>query len=370
MRKLKIAWITGDYFIDVDFMLVPYIMEHYKNEVKIEWIVIRSHRSNIQINEDLKCRVITLKYRNKDPRVIWEYYSVFKSIKKNSDIIYSDFVGVPFYYPVLLNYIKNIPIVHAAHNVKPYSASYADAWPKALRKGVKYVFKHNQYFQLFSMSTYQYFKKVYPDKSIFYCPMTLKGYGNVRTNNYQINPNKMNLLFFGNVMGNKRLDLLIDAIKDLPKEIQDKIHLTIAGKCSTIDVFDKQIGNCECISTFFKRIDDEELPELFTKHQFLMLTYEAVAQSGPHMIAYYYDLPVIASNIDGFKERVINEENGFLFTVNDKESLKQVITKVANMTKDEYLVMKSNLRTYAQNNFGLASIADKYITYFNTITKR
>lgn len=35
-----------------------------------------------------------------------------------------------------------------------------------------------------------------------------------------------------------------------------------------------------------------------------MLPYQDVAQSGPHMIAYNYNLPVIASDINGFVERV------------------------------------------------------------------
>ena len=43
-----------------------------------------------------------------------------------------------------------------------------------------------------------------------------------------------------------------------------------------------------------------------------MLPYQDVAQSGPHMIAYNYNLPVIASDIEGFAERVEDGENSFL----------------------------------------------------------
>ena len=35
MKKLKIAWITGDYFIDVDFMLVPYMKDYYLNSATL-----------------------------------------------------------------------------------------------------------------------------------------------------------------------------------------------------------------------------------------------------------------------------------------------------------------------------------------------
>lgn len=48
---------------------------------------------------------------------------------------------------------------------------------------------------------------------MFYAPMAVKSFGEVVTDNYKVDSSKLNLLFFGNVVENKRLDLLIDAIK-------------------------------------------------------------------------------------------------------------------------------------------------------------
>ena len=126
---------------------------------------------------------------------------------------------------------------------------------------------------MFSNFTEKKKKKRYPDKSFFYCPMTLKGYGKVSTNKYKIDDSKLNLLFFGNVVLNKRLDLLIQAVKELPIETKGKVHLTIAGKCSAPQQYMEQIGNDESISAYFKRIDDCEIAELFTKHDFLVLPH-------------------------------------------------------------------------------------------------
>lgn len=361
---IKIAWITGDYFIDVDFLLVPYMKEHFKNDFDITWIVIKSRNSNIHVDETLDCNVISLKHRNKDPRVIVEYLAVFKQLKDYSDIIYSDFVGVPFYYPMLLNYIGKTPIVHAAHNVIPYPV-----WPWYLGIYVKYIFRKNKYFHFFSRFTAEYFKKRYPLKSFFYCPMTLKGYGEVVTNNYNIDSSKLNLLFFGNVVLNKRLDLLIEAVKGLPTDIKKKVHLTVAGKCNSPQSYLEQIGNDASITVYFKRIDDSEVAELFTKHDFLVLPYQDVAQSGPHMIAYYYNLPVIASNIDGFKERIIDGVNGLLFKSMDVVDLKDKIVKAANMTDSEMLKMRSELKVFAKDNYSLEKVCMKYVEYFNSITK-
>lgn len=364
MEKIKIAWITGDYFIDVDFLLVPYMKEHYKDEIDISWTVIKSHNSNIQIDGRLKCKIINLKHRNKDPMVIGEYNRIIKQLKDSSDIIYSDFVGAPFYYPVLLNAVKNKPIVHAAHNVIPYPV-----WPSLLKVYVKYVFRHNNHFQMFSKFTAEYFKEHYPGKSYFYCPMTLKGYGEVSTDNYKIDSSKLNLLFFGNVVQNKRLDLLIQAVQNLPFEVKQKVHLTVAGKCNLPQPYLEQINGDETISVFFKRIDDCEVAELFTKHDFLVLPYQDVAQSGPHMIAYYYNLPVIASDIDGFKERIVDGENGLLFKNKSVSDLKNKIIEAVNMSRDEQADMRRKLKVFSDDNFSLTKISEKYMSYFKSIQR-
>ena len=360
----NILWITGDYFIDVDFLLVPYLQGNFKEEFDITWVVIKSRHNNIPISKDLDCKVITLKHRNMDPRVMWEYSCIFKQFKNTVDMVYSDYVGVPFYYPILLNIIKNKPIIHASHNVIPYPV-----WPKSLKLYVKYIFKANNHFHLFSKFTAKYFKEHYPEKSYFYCPMTLKGYGEVTTNNYKIDSSKLNLLFFGNVVLNKRLDLLIQAVKDLPQEIKSKVHLTVAGKCNTPKSYLEQAKGDKSISLFFKRIDDCEVAELFTKHDFLVLPYQDVAQSGPHMIAYYYNTPVIASNIDGFSERVVDGGNGFLFKRNNVDSLKEAITKAANLKEkgDEYKLMKENLKKYVDANYSLPVVSSRYVEYFKNI---
>ena len=131
--------------------------------------------------------------------------------------------------------------------------------------------------------------------------------------------------------------------------------------------FMKDIEESPNITAYFKRIDDEEVAELFTKHDFLMLPYQDVAQSGPHMIAYNYNLPVIASDIDGFVERVIDGENGFLFKVNDEKDLIDTIIKAIKMDVKSRVKMKNSLQNYAQSNYGLHVISQKYINYFKSI---
>lgn len=360
MRKKKICWITGDAFMDTDQNVVPYLMKY--SGMQIDWYQLSAFNSKVSVHPDVTC-VFKFKNRGLNPLRILEYIKLFNDIDiRKYDIIYSGFMDVSYFFFVLKFFAGKIFIVHAAHNVIPYSV-----WSKRLRWYVNAVFKYNHHFQLFSKFTADYFRKKYPTKSMFYAPMAVKSFGEVVTDNYKIDSSKLNLLFFGNVVENKRLDLLIDAIKGLPQEIQDGIHLNICGNCKDAERFIRQIDGCSSISTYFKRIDDCEIAELFTKHDFLMLPYEDVAQSGPHMIAYYYNLPVIASDIEGFAERVIDGENGYLFKRNNLHDLVAVIKKASQLDNVEYVKMRNNLRTYTFQNYSVETVASKYIEYFKSL---
>ena len=354
-------WITGSYFIDVDRQIVPYIRKKY--QVDIRWIIMQVPGS-AKVPPHRDYEIMTLHHRGKDPRCYFEVDNYLaKTNVTDYELIYSDSLGL-MYYTALLHRAKKIPVIHAAHNVNPYPV-----WPLSLRIEVKYIFHRCHHFQMFSLHTAHWFQSHYPRKSFFYAPMTLKDFGPARTDHFRFDPTKTNLLFFGNVVLNKRLDLLIQAVKDLPQEIKSKVHLTVAGKCNTPKSYLEQVKGDRSISLFFKRIDDCEVAELFTKHDFLVLPYQDVAQSGPHMIAYYYNTPVIASNIDGFSERVVDGGNGFLFKRNNVDSLKEAITKAANLKEkgDEYKLMKENLKKYVDANYSLPVVSSRYVEYFKNI---
>lgn len=360
MENKKILWLTADCFIDVDRQLVPYLRSTY--QLNIQWFIVQSLAgSTVPKSDDYE--VLQIHHRGKDPRSYFELREYFKLLHiEQYDLVYSDSIGF-YYYPALMRFVRETPLIHAAHNVNPYPV-----WPWDLRLEVKYIFHKGHHFQMFSQHTARWFKEHYPSKSFFYAPMVVKDFGEVKTDHYQFDESKVNLLFFGNIVGNKRLDLLIDAVKSLPSEIQDKLHLNICGKCRMDEQsFIHQIGDCKAISAYFKRIPDEEIPELFTKSQYLMLPYEDVAQSGPHMIAYNYNLPVIASDISGFAERVEDGKNGYLFHVNDKQALMETITKAVTMCSDDYQNMKAELKEFVDKNYSLQAVSQRYIDYFDSI---
>ena len=84
------------------------------------------------------------------------------------------------------------------------------------------------------------------------------------------------------------------------------------------------------------------------------------------MIAYNYNLPIIASDIEGFRERINNGVNGYLFKKNDIEDLKRILELCINQTPEEYERIRSNAKRFSDLEYGVDSIINKYKIMLNS----
>lgn len=138
---------------------------------------------------------------------------------------------------------------------------------------------------------------------------------------------------------------LIKAVKDLPK---DKYQLTFVGDGSTLKSCKKlteSLGLNQNIK--FLGFKDDVTEELIANDVYLLIThYEGLPIS--IIEAMSYGLPVIASDVGGNSELVINDQNGYL--VDNVKEITNSITKlisnpdiVRNMGKASYDLYKHEL---------------------------
>ena len=100
----------------------------------------------------------------------------------------------------------------------------------------------------------------------------------------------------------------------------------------------------------------------------MILPYNIVTQSGPLKIAYYYNVPVIASNLPGFSNEIIDDETGFLFEPDNVNDLKLVMLKAINSNIEDYKQMKQKLAEYVDKKYSTEKILKKYLYMFEEIT--
>src|SRR5690606_34079339 len=134
----------------------------------------------------------------------------------------------------------------------------------------------------------------------------------IQTSKINVHPT---LLFFGMIKPYKGLDILLNALPLIQKEIPD-IRLVIAGSVyKDRELYERMIADlrlADVVETRFRYVKDEEVQELFRKSDICVLPYKTATQSGVIATSYSYDTPVIASDVGGLGEYIDDGKTGAL----------------------------------------------------------
>ena len=128
------------------------------------------------------------------------------------------------------------------------------------------------------------------------------------------------ILFFGFIKKYKGLDVLLKAFELVCQE-NPQIQLLIAGEVyGSIRKYQRLIARSSYQNQIYfhhEYISLESIPLYFQSCDVVVVPYKTASQSGVIQLAYSFQKPVIASNIDGLNEAVIEEKTGFLFQNKD-----------------------------------------------------
>ena len=154
---------------------------------------------------------------------------------------------------------------------------------------------------------------------------------------FNIGNDKTILLFAGNAIKRKGLDILVDALKLLRTVQLSKIHLIICSEGPELNKTKNKLQNIEGIKDsviFLKKMDQSELRILYNIASIFIFPSrdEPLGLVGLEAIA--CGTPVIGSNIGGIPE-YINKNNGMLFEVNKS---KELAKRIGSIIEDPNIV--------------------------------
>jgi len=150
------------------------------------------------------------------------------------------------------------------------------------------------------------------------------------------------LLFFGQIKGVKRLDLLLSALAIVLKA-QPHIRLVIAGKVADVPFAEYQMqidmlgisNNCTCLVRYIK---NEDVPIFFAACDLVVLPYDRIYQSGVLLMSMSFARAVVVSDIPGMLEIVRDRESGYVFQNGNSIDLAAVLlSAVLDDTKREQI---------------------------------
>jgi glycosyltransferase involved in cell wall biosynthesis len=353
--KQRICWLTPDYFLDVDAHIVPLLARYYD----IDWVLIHTHNterhSDGLIFDDFKPRPYKLKYRQRDPRIIVDYWRLLLAIRRsNVDLVYVSFHGLPFFFPLAFLLLHRSKLIYGIHNVTTPSGAVNE---RAMRLYHRYVFRNIDQFHVFSKYQLRAISRLLPQKRHYYAPLPLENYGPSEATPPR---DRIRFLFFGYIREYKRLDLLIKSFQAVRETEAGGVDLIIAGNCDNWSHYQTMITDSDGIETRIKVIPNRDIPDLLSSCHYVVLPYQDGAQSAVLNLAYHYNKPVIASDIEAFKDLVVEGITGFLFKSKSTDSLTAVMTAVTQQHKQAYHELQRNIREYVIKEQSTEQILAKY----------
>lgn len=122
------------------------------------------------------------------------------------------------------------------------------------------------------------------------------------------------MLFFGLVRAYKGLDLLIDAFARVKGELPN-LRLLIAGEFYEDEQkYREQIRNAELDERIIIRnefIPDDDLRKYFGAANLIVQPYKSATQSGVTQVAFYFEKPMLVTNVGGLAEIVHHGKMGY-----------------------------------------------------------
>jgi glycosyltransferase involved in cell wall biosynthesis len=145
--------------------------------------------------------------------------------------------------------------------------------------------------------------------------------------NYYKNENQLeefpSAIFFGRISPYKGLKYFCQAIEMVIKKIPTSRFYILGNGDFDFDIeYYKKNYPIEVINS---HIDNQTLADYITKSSLAVLPYTDAAQSGVVLTSYAFNKPVIASNVGGIPEVVIEGKTGYLVEPKNPEQLAEII---------------------------------------------
>lgn len=295
------------------------------------------------------------------------YLKTAKQIKAfEPDVVITKY-WMTFFGPSLgavLKRQKNAKRISILDNVIPHEKRFFDG------PANRYFLKHNDAFVVMSDSVLNDLLSLKPDAKYLRIDHPVYNQFGARTpheealSKLKLDPAKKYLLFFGFIREYKGLDLLIESLNHL----DDDIHVIVAGETyGSFDAYTNLIskhGLTDRVHLFNQYISDEEVTTYFSASDVCILPYKSATQSGITAIAHHFEVPIIATDVGGLKEKVKDGINGLIVPKPDSIQIADAVKKYyqENLTEEFREAIREDNALNTWENF-----AEKIIEFAKSI---
>lgn len=356
----KIAWVTPDYFVDCDIVIIPHLLGAFD----IHWIVMLPIKSRFHVEDfedlmhehkNLTMEFVYEKGRKRNPMMMLTDYQLVNRIKSvKPDVVYLN-ISIDPWNILMIPCLKSSKVIVTAHQGKVHVGMKNKKIIKAIRK---LWYGHFKNVNMFSKSQAELFHQDFPSSKIYQFVLGLKDFGPATNQRPMIGD--VRFLSFGTLNYTKSIETLIDAACLLYERGVRGFKVSINGACKDWSWYQRRIKYPDIFELDIRMIDNKEIPNLFNGAHYLVQPYRVVSQSGPTKIAYNYNLPVIVSNLPGFIDELEEGVNGYSFECGNVESLADKMQLLIENHTTEYTRLIEKMKVYINEKYGVDTLIENY----------
>jgi glycosyltransferase involved in cell wall biosynthesis len=149
------------------------------------------------------------------------------------------------------------------------------------------------------------------------------------------------ILYFGYVRPYKGVMVLLEAMQQLRAWQSElgEVQLLLVGEFYDDEQkyrrLARELNLDSCVRFVADYVPNEEVSRYFCAADAVVLPYLSATQSGIAQIAYNFDKPVIATNVGGLTEVVLNEKTGLIVPPNDPVALAEAVRRFYSENREE-----------------------------------
>jgi len=291
-------------------------------------------KNEVGLNELLtdldRLRVVLLPHKRSARVLFGNAYKIVRSIKEfKPDIVHVQ--EEPKDYLLLATFfLRNMPFVLTVHDPSPHAGEDAKK-VKGTRRGryIQYlrerstaIIVHGEHLRKVAKNV-----PVHPKGRVFsvhHGPL-----GELFNSGFSTKWIDGNCLFFGRIEAYKGLGVFIRAINSL-NDAGYAVRGVVAGRGSELDLYRESLSDVNRFEVLEKYLSVDEVLSVFKDANVVVLPYLEATQSGVSAYAVGLGRPVVASNVGGLPESVIDGVTGLLVPPGDPDMLAQSILQLVS----------------------------------------
>lgn len=179
---------------------------------------------------------------------------------------------------------------------------------------------------------------------------------------------EIELLFFGFVRPYKGLDVLVEALAQLPADLD--YRLTVAGEfwhgSAETERRIAELGLSNRVEIVSRYLTDDEVAEHFSRADAAVLPYRSATGSAVLAVAHHYDLPVIVTRVGGLPDAVEDGVTGFVVAPESPAELARAIVRLRTTDLD---AMAAAIRRFKAEKLTWRGLAEACLQAGGVITQ-